>query len=75
MRAAWNNTNPGSDLNYVLASLCLFSVSLLRVAKGRGGGGGGARPRFMENKTVLSQFTKNKMGTSCFTETKENAFL
>ena len=31
----------------------------LRVVKG-GGGGGGSRSRFTENKTVLSQFTKNK---------------
>ena len=31
----------------------------MRVVK-EGGGGGGSRSRFTENKTVLSQFTKNE---------------
>ena len=45
-----------------------------RVVK-RGGGGGGSRPRFTENKTVLSEFTKDKIGFSRFTEKNENVFL
>ena len=47
----------------------------LEGGKRRGGGGGGARSRFTENKTVLSQSTKNNIGISRFTQKKGKVFL
>ena len=39
------------------------------------GGKGGSRSRFTENKKVLSQFTKNKIGNSRFTEKMKTFFF
>ena len=52
-----------SSLCVVVASLG-FLVSSLCLEGGKGGWGGESRSRFTENKTVLSQFTKNKIGIS-----------
>ena len=51
-------------LNVVFFAEFLLNASFLCVSAieegDKGGGGGGSRSRFTENKTVLSQFKKNK---------------
>ena len=64
-----------SKSEFVLFQDGLWEQSIKRVVKDGWVGGGWSRSRFTENKTVLSQFPKNKIGISRFTEKRRTVFF